>query len=282
MHCSKLIYKFTKLTLLVWFIYHLLSISKISTFTSENLTPLTVMSNKIDSVTLVIAHPDDEVMFFSPTLLNLDETLPQNVPFNVVCYSNGDAEGLGATRAVELQNSIKLLLSKRTTNTTILGHKDGMHEVWDTALMLDQLTDIIPTSPPKGKQNIILTFDKDGVSDHINHKKCFEVAYQYYSNYKESTLLLTLNSYHNNILLKYSSFSWECLKLLNVLYNPFVSKDVSPLSKNHHITIFSTFPQYILSLASMLNAHKSQMVWYRYLWWVLSRFVFANDIKIMD
>lgn len=281
-NCSKLIYKFTKLTLLVWIIYNILSISKISTFTTENLQPLIATRNKVHSVTLVIAHPDDEVMFFAPTLLNLDAALSRDIPFNIVCYSDGDAEGLGATRAVELQNSIKLLLSQRTTNTTILDHKDGMHEVWDTAKMLHQLNEVISTPPPKGEQNIVLTFDKDGVSNHINHKKCFEVASQYYSNNKKSTLLLTLNSYHNNILLKYSSFGWECLKLLNKLYNPFVSKDISPFLKTSHITIFSTYSQYILSLASMLNAHKSQMVWYRYFWWVLSRFVFVNDIKIVN
>ncbi|CAL9731989.1 N-acetylglucosaminyl-phosphatidylinositol de-N-acetylase [Monosporozyma unispora] len=280
--CSKIIYKITKLTLLIWITYIILSTTKIPNFTTENLQRLIVKSNKIHSVTLVIAHPDDEVMFFAPTLLNLNEMVPKDVSFNVVCYSNGDAEGLGDIRALELQHSIKLLLSQRITNTTILDHKDGMDEVWDAGKMLSQLNNIIPTSLPKGRQNIVLTFDKDGVSNHINHKKCFEVASKYHSNNMKSTLLLTLNSYHNNILLKYSSFGWECLKLLNKLYNPFISKQVSPFKSNGHFTVFSTYPQYILSLSSMLNAHKSQMVWYRYFWWVMSRFVFVNNIKIVN
>lgn len=241
-----------------------------------------VKSNDINSLTLVIAHPDDEVMFFAPTLLNLNDVLPKRIPFHVVCYSNGDAEGLGDIRYKELQHSVKILLSDRDTNVTIYDHKDGMHEEWDQKLMINQLENIITIPKTTPKQNIILTFDKDGVSNHINHKTCYNASLKYFKQYEKSTILLTLNSYHRKIVMKYSSFGWECMKLLNTLFNPFASKigETTPFNTTH-ITIFSTHMQYILSLASMVNAHKSQMVWYRYFWWVFSRFVYVNDLEIV-
>lgn len=246
--------------------------------------PIMTKTSKINSVTLVIAHPDDEVMFFAPTLLNFDEQLPNDIPFNVVCYSNGDAEGLGEIRAKELSHSVSLLLSQRPTNVTLLDHHDGMHEVWDTSLMLQQLEKVI-ASPERNQRettNVILTFDKNGVSNHVNHKSCYEMVSKYHEKYIKDTIILTIDSYHNNLLLKYSSFGWQCLKVLNSLYNPLTQPDHSIPFNRTHMTIFNSYPQYILSLASMLNAHKSQMVWYRYFWWTFSRFVFVNDIHIIE
>ena len=55
---------------------------------------------------LVIAHPDDECMFFTPTLLGLQR---QGVAVHVLCLSTGNFAGLGATRARELRASCTAL-----------------------------------------------------------------------------------------------------------------------------------------------------------------------------
>ncbi len=51
-----------------------------------------------DAVLLVIAHPDDESMFFVPTIL-----LQSNI--SILCLSNGDYDGLGIVRESELQRA---------------------------------------------------------------------------------------------------------------------------------------------------------------------------------
>lgn len=75
-------------------------------------------------VLLLTAHPDDECMFFAPTLLGLGLTQaptqgeePQgliekrNIPADVysLCLSSGDADGLGETRKTELEGSLDVL-----------------------------------------------------------------------------------------------------------------------------------------------------------------------------
>ena len=50
-------------------------------------------------VLLVISHPDDESMFFGPTIQALRRAGART---HILCLSNGDADGLGAVREKEL------------------------------------------------------------------------------------------------------------------------------------------------------------------------------------
>ena len=59
-------------------------------------------------ICLLIAHPDDEAMFFGPTVLALaDPDLGNHL--KILCLSNGNAEGIGETRKAELVKSAQLL-----------------------------------------------------------------------------------------------------------------------------------------------------------------------------
>ena len=51
----------------------------------------------VTGVLLVIAHPDDESMFFAPTLLTLHQ---QGVQLYILCLSNGELTGLPAGAAL--------------------------------------------------------------------------------------------------------------------------------------------------------------------------------------
>lgn len=55
-------------------------------------------------VCLLIAHPDDEAMFFAPTVLALTRPELGN-HVKILCLSSGDAAGLGETRKRELVES---------------------------------------------------------------------------------------------------------------------------------------------------------------------------------
>jgi len=59
------------------------------------------------NVLLVTAHPDDEAMFFAPTILSLASR--REISLFHVCLSNGNADGLGETRKAELGYSLDIL-----------------------------------------------------------------------------------------------------------------------------------------------------------------------------
>ncbi|CCK72107.1 N-acetylglucosaminylphosphatidylinositol deacetylase KNAG_0J00240 [Huiozyma naganishii CBS 8797] len=279
---SRFIYKVTKLSLLLGILYIYASTSKIGSFNYTNLE--TLGEHDINSVNLVIAHPDDEVMFFAPSLINLNEQIrdPSTV-FNIICFSNGGADGLGNVREQELSDSIAMLLPTRNTSIVVLDFKDGMKEKWDVKEMIAKLRNIVP----KLGHNVLLTFDGKGVSGHLNHIACYRAALGYYNEFKSKQKLtvLSLQSYSKNIVKKYSSYIWELIKLLYSSWVPSRLGNVLPKRGSNvarKITIFSTYPQYVLSLAAMLNAHKTQVVWFRYGWWFFSRLVFVNDLDVIS
>jgi hypothetical protein len=104
------------------------------------------------NIGLVIAHPDDEAMFFTPTILALLEQ--KDVIIHVLCLSTGNADGIGKQRTKELGKSCKVLgistddqLDEIATpkelestekivvivNSELL--RDGMKEKWETTLV---------------------------------------------------------------------------------------------------------------------------------------------------
>jgi N-acetylglucosaminylphosphatidylinositol deacetylase len=69
------------------------------------------------NILLLTAHPDDECMFFAPTILAL-VALGQKISSDgtntgsslySLCLSAGNADGLGATRKYELESSLDVL-----------------------------------------------------------------------------------------------------------------------------------------------------------------------------
>ena len=78
----------------------------------------TVVSDEPARVLFLTAHPDDEVMFFAPTILSLQLDKPsakdkegtsRHALAYSLCLSTGDADGLGAVRVKELENSLDIL-----------------------------------------------------------------------------------------------------------------------------------------------------------------------------
>ncbi len=61
-----------------------------------------------DNVLFITAHPDDECMFFAPTILGL-QSISQPPDIRVLALSFGNAERLGETRRSEFLNSLGVL-----------------------------------------------------------------------------------------------------------------------------------------------------------------------------
>jgi N-acetylglucosaminylphosphatidylinositol deacetylase len=87
-------------------------------------------------VLLVIAHPDDEAMFFAPMLMALEANVCQ---VSIVCLSTGNYGGLGAIRRQELLLSADNYHIDRDHVHTI-DHdllQDGMNNNWPPEVIRD-------------------------------------------------------------------------------------------------------------------------------------------------
>ncbi|XP_074350091.1 uncharacterized protein LOC141689638 isoform X2 [Apium graveolens] len=116
------------------------------------------------NVLLVIAHPDDESMFFTPTI-NYLTSIRHNI--HILCMSTGNADGIGNIRKEELYQASSILEVPQN-QVKILDHpnfQDGFGEVWDCDLLAGIINEEINTNAI----DTIITFDRNGVSGHCNH-----------------------------------------------------------------------------------------------------------------
>ncbi|XP_052175193.1 probable N-acetylglucosaminyl-phosphatidylinositol de-N-acetylase isoform X5 [Diospyros lotus] len=117
------------------------------------------------NVLLVIAHPDDESMFFTPTINYL---MSRRHNLRMLCISTGDADGMGSIRKEELYKA-SAILKVPLQQVKILDHphlQDGFGKVWN----LNLLANIIEEEILSHATDLIITFDDYGVSGHCNHR----------------------------------------------------------------------------------------------------------------
>jgi len=158
------------------------------------------MTAELDIWLLITAHPDDESMFFIPTLRNLlcldyknDSNDSQKPNIHLLCLSNGDYRDVsdGPVRTKELYKACSLIgidgsKSSGASSVVVLDDdrlKDGPNEVWNSDLIantvLERLQTILSSKQQQStqqKQQInvnIITFDQGGVSGHPNHVDVF-------------------------------------------------------------------------------------------------------------
>jgi N-acetylglucosaminylphosphatidylinositol deacetylase len=124
----------------------------------------------VKEVLLLTAHPDDEVMFFTPTLRAL---LAQGIKIRLLCLSNGNFDGLGRIREVELKNVCKTLaIELEITDDDKL--KDDIRHKWDSELVATKLTEYMNKDSNLDKIGTIITFDEYGITNHPNHISCYD------------------------------------------------------------------------------------------------------------
>ena len=97
------------LFILIWIVIPML----LWKYAYTSMKPYKIFNSK--SVLLIIAHPDDETMFFSPTI----QSLSKQGDVSILCLSQGyhglqgNSEGLGKIRREELEKSCKKLGIKK-------------------------------------------------------------------------------------------------------------------------------------------------------------------------
>ena len=114
-----------------------------------------------ETITLVIAHPDDECMFFYPTISRAKR-------LHIICLSNGGYDGLGEEREEELQRAARRLGASATcVNNAAL--QDGPH-AWDPSVVAANV------GPWLHAGAVVVTFDRYGASGHGNHVAVYHGA----------------------------------------------------------------------------------------------------------
>lgn len=89
---------------------------------------------------LVIAHPDDECMFFGPTLAQLQK---QQITTYILCLCNGNDQNMGSVRELELVQSAHVLgiPALRVQCLNVMELQDGMKNRWDKRVISKYIED---------------------------------------------------------------------------------------------------------------------------------------------
>ncbi|KAL1747393.1 putative deacetylase LmbE-like domain-containing protein [Schizophyllum fasciatum] len=210
-------------------------------------------------VLLVTAHPDDEAMFFAPTLLAL---AAKNVSVYSLCLSVGNADGRGEERRREFGASLETL-SVPETRRWVLDDpnlQDNFTATWDAKQIAQNVLPYVTSNAI----TTILTFDREGVSQHPNHRSLREGI---------------------RALLSSPDAPATRPRLFTLVTVPLASKYlglIASLQANAYPTaaVVPVFVSgrvgYVTAVSAMLH-HKSQMVWFRWLYVAFSRYMWVNE-----
>eukprot|EP00096_Caligus_rogercresseyi_P002721 TRINITY_DN1497_c0_g1_i1.p1 TRINITY_DN1497_c0_g1~~TRINITY_DN1497_c0_g1_i1.p1 ORF type:complete len:256 (+),score=91.23 TRINITY_DN1497_c0_g1_i1:497-1264(+) len=211
---------------------------------------------------IVVAHPDDEVMFFGPTIANLCRQ-GGDVSLHLLVLSTGNYRGQGDQRKEELYRAAESL-SIPKGNITLLSYtklQDDPKARWSEELLAEILTQYVESQDI----DVVLSFDRHGVSGHKNHSSIYNALLLLKSEERgtrfRSPKILVLNSV--NILRKYSG-----------IFDLPMSYALSPIS-------FIASPRDWLHIQKAMSCYGSQYAWFRKAYMAFSRYVLINTYDIL-
>ncbi|KAI0541788.1 putative deacetylase LmbE-like domain-containing protein [Xylaria digitata] len=255
-------------------------------------------------ICLLIAHPDDEAMFFAPTVLALTRPDTGN-HVKILCLSTGNADGLGETRRRELVKSAMLLGLRQEEDVLVIDSPDfpdSMTTAWDSdrisALLCSafapHLANVSRSTSSRNEAptvaiDALITFDDSGVSSHPNHISLYHGARAFVSTllkgkpgWASPVDLYTLTSVSTPR--KYTSFLDSFTTIFVLLFRGFSARRKSdkgnPATLVNMSALFGSRESYGSARRAMTDAHKSQMVWFRWGWILLSRYMVINDLRL--
>ena len=227
-----------------------------------------------DGALLVTAHPDDESMFFAPTVLALKGVLR----LHVLCLSTGDYDGLGRVRAVEIVHACAVL-GVPAERVTILDEpdvRDGPHTNWPAA----RVAHLVQRELELRSLGRVITFDGCGVTNHPNHVAVHLgvrslVDTNSGMDAADSPRVVTPRTYvlHSTGPLRRLMGWWDLVPtILAILWH---------LRDNSSPRLCCCVNLRPWACHAAMRAHKSQYVWYRRLYVMLSRYVFVNTLEAL-
>ncbi|XP_063152110.1 N-acetylglucosaminyl-phosphatidylinositol de-N-acetylase [Candoia aspera] len=208
-------------------------------------------------VLFVTAHPDDEAMFFAPTILAL-----KSASLWLLCGSTGNYYQQGDIRKEELVESCKVL-GIPPSNVTVLDHRklpDHPSAEWDVPLLAELILSHIKTY----RINLVVTFDARGASGHRNHRSVYAAVRSLHSERKalEGCQFLILETV--NVFRKYMS-------LLDAPLSCYTNQDV----------LFILTEKETELAKRAMQCHHSQLLWFRRLYVMFSRYMVINSLLFL-
>lgn len=232
---------------------------------------------KAKNLLVVTAHPDDECLFFSPSILGvLDRN--KNIKGGLVVMSTGNNYGLGELRKTELLGSCAAL-GMDTTRCVALDHPDLQDDPkvwWDE----NKIKPILKEYIEKWNIDAIITFDDGGVSGHINHRAVSSAVNQYVAENEKapasymvvSVALPRKYTFLLDLPFTALSFLW---RILAAVFFP--SSSVDPKYSSRAL-VSNTWHRYTMTRRAFAS-HGSQYTWDRHLYMIISRYVWFNDLQ---
>ena len=210
----------------------------------------------------------------------------------------GNADGLGATRAQEIKASA-ILLGLRSESDVLLvdeaAFPDSMAVTWSPSAIATLLNDLFTKKAPKARKqasatiqdeapkatiDVLITFDKYGVSGHPNHRSLYHGAVEWIkglmkgkSGWQSPVSVYTLTS--TNIQRKYIGALDAPLTMVLSLLDSLGGKD---RTLPNRILFLNDVLSYRTAQKAMTQAHRSQMLWFRWGWISIGRYMFVNDL----
>lgn len=205
----------------------------------------------------IIAHPDDECMFFAPSIITL---LKKNISVQLLCLSSGNYYKQGTRRKNELLDSAATL-GIAASQVFMIDHKelqDDPKAEWSISLT----SSLILKHIQRHSINVVLTFDGSGVSGHVNHIAIYKaLSYLAVSGkIPQDCNVMVLNTI--SIFRKY----------LSILELP-----ISWLIPSNLCCILNS-QEYNQAKRAMF-CHRSQLLWFRHLYILFSRYMFVNTFQ---
>ncbi|PSC68734.1 N-acetylglucosaminyl-phosphatidylinositol de-N-acetylase [Micractinium conductrix] len=208
-------------------------------------------------------------MFFSPLVLHL--TAVQETRVALLCLSTGNADGLGQLRSRELLHACMWLGIDRDDVMLVDDPRlqDGMHQRWAAAAVAEQVAEAVRRFQP-GR---VYTFDAGGVSGHPNHAATAAGVLQWWADTPTSSSLSGLPQ-----LWQLQTVGLPC-KYAGPLDVPlsWASTLLRRRWRGQQAALCLNLRRPRRAWRALL-AHSSQMVWYRRLWLLLSRYMYVNTL----
>ena len=252
---------------------------------SSNKTPPAILKG---DVLLVIAHPDDEAMFFAPTLVHLKKNF---IKVHILCLSTGNFNSLGKVREKELQRSGTFF---GASSVYVMDHpqlQDGMGQSWSGQLISELLARHInflamPNHSTSCSVTIrtILTFDVHGVSQHPNHVDVHRGVVQWSNSYS-AKLNKRDDDAHPVVKVLQLKTVWIGHKycgMLSILVSMLRSATTKIKEDRRGEMPFTIVTRSVMASFYAMRIHKSQMVWFRYLFVCCSSYSFVNHWSYVE
>ncbi|KAI9140840.1 putative deacetylase LmbE-like domain-containing protein [Paraphysoderma sedebokerense] len=239
---------------------------------------------------LVTAHPDDECMFFAPTIRGLLTRYSGNnggsngAKVSLLCLSIGNHESLGPVRRKELVASCKEL-GIHENDVFVVDHpelQDNPKTLWSASLTSRMIEEYVQ------KLNIdcIITFDHGGVSGHLNHISIRNAISHYISTHPTPLPAYQLTTI--SIFRKYLFIFDFPITLLSHYYHHYFSSSPestaasstssAQVPMSDRVLFLSTWRDVTVSQKAM-QRHVSQYVWFRRLYIRFSRYMVLNELE---